>query len=62
MDELIKLKLIDAANNYTMNIRKGYPRVMDETDKYILAAFEAGAKWYMDNTTKEIKNTNPADN
>lgn len=53
---------MDAANNYTMNIRKGYPRVMDETDKYILAAFEAGAKWYMDNTTKEIKNTNPANN
>ena len=25
---------------------------MDETDKYILAAFEAGAKWYMDNSAK----------
>ena len=48
MDEFIELKLMDASNNYTMNIRKGYPRVMDETDKYILAAFEAGAKWYMD--------------
>ena len=53
---------MDAANNYTMNIRKGYPRVMDETDKYIKAAFEAGAKWYMDNITKEIKNTDTADN
>lgn len=54
MDELIELKLMEAAENYTVNIRKGYPRVMDETDKYIIAAFEAGAKWYMDNCNKII--------
>lgn len=34
-----------AANNYCVDIRLGYPRVMDETDKYIFNAFKAGAEW-----------------
>lgn len=35
----------DAANNYGIDIRLGYPRVMDETDRYIYNAFKAGAEW-----------------
>ena len=35
----------EAANNYGIDIRLGYPRVMDETDKYIYNAFKAGAEW-----------------
>lgn len=31
-----------AANNYGLNARLGYPRVMDETDKLICQAFKAG--------------------
>lgn len=34
-----------AANNYGVDVRLGYPRVMDETDRYIYNAFKAGAKW-----------------
>ena len=37
--------LDEAANNYGIDIRLGYPRVMDETDKYIFNAFKAGAEW-----------------
>lgn len=37
--------LDEAANHYAINIRLGYPRVMDETDKYIFNAFKSGAKW-----------------
>ena len=37
--------LDEVANNYGRNIRLGYPRVMDETDKYICNAFKAGAEW-----------------
>ena len=37
--------LDEAANNYGIDIRLGYPRVMDETDKYIYNAFKAGAEW-----------------
>lgn len=37
--------LDEAANNYGVNIRLGYPRVMDETDRYIYNAFKAGAEW-----------------
>ena len=37
--------LDEAANNYGRDIRLGYPRVMDETDKYIYNAFKAGAEW-----------------
>ena len=54
MDELIKFKLMDAANDYTMNVRKGYPRVMDETDVYIRNAFEAGAQWAASNIQSAI--------
>lgn len=34
-----------AANNYMVDIRLGYPREMDETDKFIYNAFFAGAEW-----------------
>lgn len=37
--------LNEAANNYGVDIRLGYPRVMDETDRYIYNAFKAGAEW-----------------
>ena len=37
--------LDEAANNYGVDIRLGYPRVMDETDRYIYNAFKAGAEW-----------------
>lgn len=37
--------LDEAANNYGIDIRLGYPRVMDETDRYIYNAFKDGAKW-----------------
>ena len=37
--------LDEAANNYGIDIRLGYPRVMDETDRYIYNAFKAGAEW-----------------
>lgn len=44
-DEPVCKDLEDATNNYCVNVRKGYPRVMDETDRYIYNAFTAGAKW-----------------
>ena len=44
-EEPVSEELCDAANDYGLNIRKGYPRVMDETDKYIYNAFKAGAQW-----------------
>ena len=34
-----------AANNYCVDVRLGYPRVMDETDRYIYNAFKEGAEW-----------------
>lgn len=37
--------LEEATHNYVVDIRLGYPRVMDETDKYIYNAFIAGAEW-----------------
>lgn len=37
--------LDEAANNYSLTARLGYPRVMDETDRYIYNAFKAGAEW-----------------
>ena len=44
-EEPVSEDLIVATNNYCVNVRKGYPRVMDETDRYICNAFKAGAKW-----------------
>lgn len=44
-EESVSEELDDAANDYGVNIRKGYPRVMDETDRYICNAFKAGANW-----------------
>ena len=43
-EEPISEDLEEATNNYVLNVRKGYPRVMDETDRYICNAFKAGAK------------------
>ena len=37
--------LDDAANNYAIDVRLGYPRLMDETDRYIYNAFKAGAEY-----------------
>ena len=37
--------LDEANNDYVLNIRKGYPQLMDETDRYIKNAFKAGAEW-----------------
>ena len=37
--------LMEAANEYGLNARLGYPRIMDETDKLIVKAFREGAKW-----------------
>ena len=34
-----------AINNYCLKVRKGYPRVKDETDLYICEAFKAGVVW-----------------
>ena len=44
-EEPVSEDLIGATNNYCVNARKGYPRVMDETDRYICNAFKAGANW-----------------
>ena len=41
-----------AANNYTVDIRLGYPRIMDETDKFIYNAFVAGAEWQKEQMLK----------
>ena len=54
MDVIDEYKLMNAANDYTLNIRKGYSRVMDETDVYIRNAFEAGAKWAASNIQSAI--------
>ena len=48
-------ELLQARNNYGLNVRKGYPRVMDETDKFICNAFEAGAKWADEHPSQELK-------
>lgn len=48
--------LDEAANNYGVDIRLGYPRVMDETDRYIYNAFKAGAKWMAEQgVTREVE-------
>lgn len=47
--------LNEAANNYVLNIRKGYPRVMDETDRYISNAFKDAAQWQKEQLMKDAK-------
>lgn len=47
--------LREATNNYVLNARKGYQRVMDETDRYICNAFKAGAKWQKAKTLSDMK-------
>ena len=44
-EEPVSEDLMEATNNYCLNVRKSYPRVKDETDRYICNAFMAGAKW-----------------
>ena len=51
--------LIDASNNYCLTIRKGYPRVKDETDVFICNAFKAGAEWQKE---REFTHIEPTDN
>ena len=53
-EEPVSENLEEATNNYTLNVRKGYPRVMDETDKYICNAFKAGAKWQKEQIKENI--------
>lgn len=51
------IELVMAANNYTLDIRLGYSREMDETDKLIYNAFVAGAEWgteHLRDSTKMI--------
>ena len=45
LEEFVRDDLERAANEYVLNIRKGYPRVMDKTDRYIKNAFKAGSQW-----------------
>lgn len=51
-EEPVSEDLMNATNNYCVNVRKGYPRVMDETDRYICNAFKAGAKWQREHLFK----------
>ena len=44
--------LEEATNNYCVNARKGYPRVKDETDRYICSAFKAGSQWQKEQIMK----------
>jgi hypothetical protein len=48
-------EILHARNDYGLKARKGYPRVMDETDRYISNAFEAGAKWADEHPSQELK-------
>ena len=47
------LSLLGAANDYCLNVRKGYPRIMDDTDRLIRNAFEDGAKWQKEHLLKD---------
>ena len=51
-EEPVSDDLVVETNNYCVNVRKGYPRVMDETDRYICNAFKAGAQWQKENLWK----------
>ena len=42
-------KFLQARNDYGLNARLGYPRIMDETDRQICDAFEAGKNWADEN-------------
>ena len=46
--------LVDAINNYCLNVRKGYPRVKDETDVFICNAFKHGAQWQREEIYKKL--------
>lgn len=52
-EEPVSEDLMEATNNYCVNVRKGYPRVMDETDRYICNAFKAGAQWQKEQIMKD---------
>lgn len=47
-------KFLSAKNDYGLNARKGYPRVMDETDRQICDAFEAGKNWADENPKSNL--------
>ena len=52
-EETVSEDLEEATNNYCVNVRKGYPRVKDETDIFICNAFIAGAKWQKEKDQKK---------
>lgn len=54
-EEPVSEDLEEATNNYCLNARIGYPRVKDETDKYICSAFKAGANYVLDEIEKFVK-------
>lgn len=54
-EEHVSEDLDEATNNYVLNARKGYPRVMDETDRYICNAFKDGAKWQAEQDKQDHK-------
>ena len=56
-EEPVSEELEEASNNYVLNVRKGYPRVMDETDRYICNAFKAGAQWQKQQLMAKAINT-----
>lgn len=51
-EEPVSEDLEEACNNFCVNARKGYPRVMDKTDRYICNAFKASAKWQKEHLWK----------
>lgn len=55
-EELASDDLVDASNNYCLTIRKGYPRVKDETDVFICNAFKHGAQWQKERDAKSAEN------
>lgn len=57
-EEPVNDDLEDAARVYCVDARKGYPRVMDETDRYICNAFKVGANWQKE---QMMNNAEPAE-
>ena len=60
-EELIREnKFLSARNDYGLNARLGYPRIMDETDRQICDAFEAGKNWADENPKPGLVDINKA--
>ena len=53
-------KYLSARNDYGLNARLGYPRIMDETDWQICNAFEAGKNWADENPKPGLVDINKA--